>query len=97
MLIFLKRLVDQLDLALPDWRDDTVILLDGSTYHTGAKVREYLRKLQLDVIYSGPYSYDAAPIELVFGHLKLGELNEDQKATGKKGKYLILNIDPVGF
>ena len=44
-----------------------------------------MRKLQLDIIWSGPYSYDAAPIELVFGHLKLGELNTEQKATGKKG------------
>ena len=86
MLVFLARLVDQLDLAIADWRDRSVILLDGATYHTGSKVREYIRKLQLDAIYSGPYSYDAAPVELVFGHLKLGELNADQQKTGKKGK-----------
>ena len=72
-------------------------MFDGATYHTGEKTREYLRKLQLDVIYTGPYSYDAAPIELVFGHLKLGELNQNQLATGKKGKCLIVIIDPVGF
>lgn len=85
MLLFLQGLVDQLDVGIPDWRDNCVILLDGATYHTGSKVREFMRKLQLEVIWSGPYSYDAAFIELVFGHLKLGELNTEQQATGKKG------------
>ena len=97
MLVFLSSLVDCLDLSLPSWRENCVLLLDGATYHTGSKVREYIRKLKLDVIYSGPYSYDAAPIELVFGHLKLGELNTEQQVTGKKGKQLILIVDPVGF
>ena len=78
ILIFLQGLVDQMDLSIPDWRDRSVILLDGARYHTGSKVREYMRKLQLEIIWSGPYSYDAAPIELVFGHLKLGELNTEQ-------------------
>jgi len=38
----------------------------------------------VEVIYSGPYSYSAAPIELLFAALKRGELNPDQLATGKK-------------
>ena len=63
-----------------------MLLLDGAPYHTGSKVREYLQKLQIDVIWSGPYSYDAAPCEFVFAHLKLGELNIQQQATGKKCK-----------
>ena len=37
--------------------------------------------------YKRDYSYDAAPCELVFAHLKLGELNIQQQATGKKCKY----------
>ena len=77
MLIFLTKLVDQLDISIPDWRDQSVLLLDGARYHTGSKVREYLRKLKLDVIWSGPYSYDAAPIERLFGQLKLGEINAE--------------------
>jgi len=43
-----------------------------------------MRKMELFVIWSMPYSYDAAPIEKVFGHLKLGELNMEQWPTGKK-------------
>jgi hypothetical protein len=67
MLVFLTHLIEQLDLALPDWRDDTVILLDGAKYHTGSEVRCYMRKMELQVIWSAPYSYSSAPIEMVFG------------------------------
>ena len=61
-----------------------MLLLDGAKYHTGSRVREYLRKLELTVIWSGPYSYSTAPIEIVFSVLKFGELNPDKKPTGKK-------------
>ena len=97
MLIFLTKLVDQLDISLPSWREDTVILLDGAKYHVGSKVREYMRKMKLDVIWSGPYSYDAAPIERLFGQLKLGEINAENQATGKRCKYLVLISDCVAF
>ena len=96
MLVYLQHLVEQLDLEQPSWRDDTALLLDGARYHTGSKVREYLRKLEVQVIWSGPYSYSTAPIELVFGALKFGELNFDRKPTGKKvGVPFQLPTDPV--
>ena len=69
--------MEQLDLDHASWRDEVVFLLDGARYHTGSDIREYMRKMQLEIIWSGPYSYDAAPIEMVFGHLKLGELNPE--------------------
>ena len=84
MMVFLQHLVEQLDQERPSWKEDCVILLDGARYHTGSRVREYLRKLELQVIWSGPYSYSTAPIEMVFGILKFGELNPEKKATGKK-------------
>jgi len=75
MMIYLQHLVNQLDQERSSWRDDTVLLLDGARYHTGSEVREYLRKLELTVIWSGPYSYSTAPIETVFAALKFGQLN----------------------
>lgn len=84
MMIYLIHLVNQLDQERSSWRDDTVLLLDGARYHTGSEVREYLRKLELQVIWSGPYSYSTAPIETVFSALKFGQLNQDRKPTGKK-------------
>ena len=84
MMVFLQHLLDLLDLERPSWREDTVLQLDGARYHTGSRVREYLRKLELQVIWSGPYSYSTAPIERLFAVLKFGEINPDGKPTGKK-------------
>ena len=84
MLVFLMHLVEKLDMENPSWREDTVILLDGAKYHIGADIRDYMRKMELAVIWSAPYSYDTAPIEMVFGHLKIGELKKEKWPTGKK-------------
>ncbi len=84
MLVFMRHLMMQLDREDSDWRKKTVFLLDGARYHTSEEMREYLRKMELRVIYSGPYSYSTAPIELLFGGLKLGELNQKREPTGKK-------------
>ena len=43
-----------------------------------------LARMDLPVIYSGPYSYGSAPIELMFSALKLGDLNPERLPTGKK-------------
>ena len=59
-------------------------------------MKERLARLQLPIIYSGPYSYAAAPIESVFAALKFGDMNPDRLPTGKKlvfssiSKYLTL-------
>ena len=95
MLVFLIYLVKQLDLEIPSWREETIILLDGARYHTGSKIREYLRKLEIEVIWSAPYSYSTAPIELLFGALKFGELNKDNKETGKKVSFIDYYINFV--
>ena len=41
-------------------------------------MREYLRKMEIKVIFSGPYSYSDAPIERLFSALKDGELNPEK-------------------
>ena len=61
-----------------------MILLDGAKFHTGLEIRGYMRKMELSVIWSAPYSYDTAPIEMVFGHLKFGDINKEEFLTGKK-------------
>ena len=75
LLVFLQHLAEKLDSERPGWRADTYILLDGARYHTGEEIREYLHKMQLNVIWSAPYSYSTVPIELLFAGLKFGELN----------------------
>ena len=71
---FLKRLCDSISTFDPDWRDNSVILLDGARYHTSEETRNTIQKLRLPVIFSGPYSYSTAPIEMLFGGLKNGTL-----------------------
>jgi hypothetical protein len=43
-----------------------------------------MKALNLRLIYSGPYAYSAAVAELLFGSLKMGELNPERVTTGKK-------------
>ena len=92
MLVFLVHLVELLDSERPSWRQDTVLLLDGARYHTGSKVREYMRKLELEVIWSAPYSYSTAPIETVFATLKFGDINPEKKPTGKRSLHLLAEM-----
>ena len=83
-MLFFRYLIKQLDNENPNWRSNTVILLDGARYHTSEDMREYLRKLEITVIFSGPYSYSAAPIERLFSALKDGEINPEKLPTGKQ-------------
>ena len=83
-MLFLRYLVTQLDSDSPGWQENSVILMDNAPYHAGEEIRSYLHKMQVPFMYSAPYSYSAAPIETLFAHLKLGELNEEQRPVGKK-------------
>ena len=42
MTAFLYHLCMQLDLELPGWREDSVVLLDGAKYHTSIDTRSIL-------------------------------------------------------
>ena len=79
MMLFMTHLTRQLDIENADWREKTIFLFDGATYHTSEEMKEYFRKLEVQVIFSGPYSYSAAPIENLFAGLKRGELNTGQQ------------------
>ena len=84
MLLFMLHLCKRLDKETPGRRKKTAFLLDGARYHTSDETREHLKKLNVKVIYSAPYSYTAASIESLFSAIKLGELNPNGLPTGKK-------------
>lgn len=84
MKLYLSKLAMQLDFDRPGWRNDTVFLMDGASYHIGEEVQEHLSTLKIPIIYTGPYSYSAAPCELFFSQLKNTELNPEALTTGKK-------------
>ena len=81
---FLHHLIRILDQDDPGWQDNTVFLFDNATYHVSADIQAVMRQLGLQVIYSGPYSYSAAPVETLFSGIKLGQLNPNNESTGKR-------------
>ena len=82
--IFLRKLVLKLDVERNDWREDTVILLDNAPYHTSESTLNLLEGLNIPVIFTGPYSYDAVPIELFFAAFKSKDINPNKVKLGKR-------------
>ena len=83
MLMFLSRLASLLSEEQANWREDTYWLLDNAAYHRSKEVRDHLRKLGVKVILSGPYAYEAAPVECFFAYYKKGQQNAQNLPTGK--------------
>ena len=92
MTMFLRVLCRQLNCETPGWQESSTILLDNAKWHTNTSMKQRLAKMMLPIIYSGPYSYSTAPIESVFGALKLGDLNPNKLPTGKKSLPHIINM-----
>ncbi len=84
MKLYLSKLAEQLERDRPNFRDDTVLLLDGAKYHLNYEIQGHLKALNFPVIYTGPYSYDACPCELLFARVKSAELNPSKLPAGKK-------------
>ena len=70
MEIFLRQLILKLNQEDAYWRENTVILLDNATYHTSESSLELIAGLYIPVLFTGPHSYDAAPIELFLHPLR---------------------------
>ena len=84
IMMFMRYMIATLDQESASWRKDTIFLFDGARYHTSAEMRAYFRKLEVQIIYSGPYSYSAASIETLFSSLKKGQLNPEKIGTGRR-------------
>lgn len=82
--LFLSHLADNLDKDRPGWRENTVILIDNASYNTGDDTIQFIKKLGIKVMFTGPYSYEASPIERYFGYLKQGLIMEPNVPSGKR-------------
>ena len=67
-----------------DWKDSTVLLLDGASYHRSKDTRNYLKNMGVKVVIGGPYAFSAAPVEHFVSALKSVDLNPENIKTGKK-------------
>ena len=82
--IYLRQLVLKLDHEDKDWRDNTVILLDGAPYHTSDGTLELMEGLKIPALFTGPHSFDAVPAELYFAAFKSDDVNPSNVPQGKR-------------
>lgn len=67
---YLEMLETQLTKETPEWRRDTILLLDNATIHDAPHTLKTIADLKLPVEYTGQASFNAVPIESVFMYLK---------------------------
>ena len=72
---FVRELVKKLDVERPNWRDDTILLVDGAKMHTTELVQSIYQKLKVPIIVASPYSYNIMATEKWHALFKSGELN----------------------
>ena len=80
----MSKLVAKLTADDKNWRNSSVLLIDGARYQTCPESVKYMKALGFKIIISAPYSYASAPIEYVFGQFKSVDLNPEGLKTGKR-------------
>ena len=83
MELFFTHYIKLMDEKKPGWRKDTVIMMDNAAYHTSNAMMEFYEKHQLPLLFTGPHSYAASPVELFFAHFKKADINPNKLPTGK--------------
>ena len=68
-------LVKKLDKLNPNWREKTVILLDGASYHNSKTTIQIFEQFNIPVMFLSPHSYNVAPCELYFAWFKKVDIN----------------------
>ena len=84
MALFFKSLSKKLDRERPNWRKDTVFLIDNAPYHKSKGILEEFDAQKLPIMYTGTHSYDAVPVELWFAAFKSRDVNPNRVKTGKR-------------
>ena len=75
MQIYFMALVKKLDKVRPGWRENTIILLDGASYHNSRPTIQVFERLRIPVMFLAPHSYNVAPCELYFAWFKAEDIN----------------------
>ena len=76
MSLYLKELVRLLTAESKNFRTSTLVIADGASYHQSETTLNMLRELRVPFMISSPHSYNIAPVELLFGAIKTGNMNE---------------------
>lgn len=81
--MFLRHLVEKLNYEDPEWRANSVLIMDGAAYHSADSTKALIDNLQIPTLMLGPYSYEASPCELYFATFKNADINPRHLATSK--------------
>ena len=98
---FVRELVQKLEVERPNWREDTILLVDGAKMHTTELVQSIYQKLKVPTMVASPYSYNLMATEKWHALFKSGELNPTGKSM-TKSKYAFIvwftsEFTPVEF
>ena len=55
--LFLKELFAKIELERPNYRQNTILLIDGAPYHRSAETHNFLCNAGIKVVLGGPYGY----------------------------------------
>ena len=82
--IFFNALVRKLEDEDKYWYLSTVLMMDNAPYHVGAATLKVLAELRVPVLFTGPHSYSASPVEYFFAAFKSIDINPRHVKTGKR-------------
>lgn len=57
MMLYLSKLASILTTENRNWREKTIFMLDGASWHLGSETRKMYQDLGVKIIVSAPYSY----------------------------------------
>ena len=83
MELYYTHFITMLDKKNPNWRKDHIFMSDGAPYHTSKDMMDFYKKHQVPILFTGPHSYAASPIELFFAAFKRDDLNPNLLPLGK--------------
>ena len=58
-------------------------MMDNAPYHTSKDMMAFYMNWGLPIIFTGPHSYSASPVELFFAAFKREDINPRKLPTGK--------------
>ena len=72
---FVRELSKVIDAERPNWRADTIWLVDGAKMHTTELVQSIYQKLKIPIMVAPPYAWNLVAAEKWHAIFKSGELN----------------------
>ena len=74
----------KLDQEDKNWRENTVVLHDNAPYAVSESSLDIMKGLKIPMLFTGPHSYDGAPVELLFAAFKADDVNPNHVPQGKR-------------